>query len=293
MIERVTSVGRPAECPPATRRCSQMGRSGIGRDRLCHHEQGIEGTAGRCRAFVATDSCLNSPEQRTVRQSRQAVPTASASAGKDSRDNQVASKQRGPLAVGRALAGGDERPVKVRQAEIARSAPAGWRLGLLSLGFAAFGAVLILLEDDATPLSRVYTNTPEFKVWAALAVGLIAALPAVWRVGVDLLSRLGRDPRRVLRSEAAPALIGIVLVVTAAVLAGEYARSAGSPYYGGIVRIGVIYVLAVTAAVPAFMAMWECYRQLAHDGGAGGQDGAAAVNQLLLLSLPFNLCCPA
>jgi hypothetical protein len=173
--------------------------------------------------------------------------------------------------------------VEVRQAATAHPAPAGWRLALLSLGFATFGAALVLLEDDATSRSRVYTNTPEFKVWAALAVGVIAALPAVWRVGVDLLSRLGLEPRRVLRSEAAPALIGVVLVVTAAVLAGEYARSASSPYYGGIVRIGVIYLLAVTAAVPAFMAMWECYRQLAHNGGVDGQDGAAGVHRLLLL----------
>jgi hypothetical protein len=120
-------------------------------------------------------------------------------------------------------------------------------------------------------------------VWATLTIGVIAALPVIWRVGVDLLRRLGLDPRRVLRSWAAPALIGVVLVVTAAVLAGEYARGGGSPYYGGVVRIGVIYVLAVTAAVPAFVAIWECYRQLADDGCTKGQDSAMRVNRLLLV----------
>jgi len=69
----------------------------------------------------------------------------------------------------------------------------------------------------------------------------------------------------------------------AAVLEGEYARGSGSPYYGGVVRIGVIYVLAATATVPASLAMWECYRQLADDGGIDGQDSAAGVNRFLLL----------
>ena len=195
----------------------------------------------------------------------------------------MAGTQHEPLAVDRAFAGGGERTVELRPAATARSAPHRWRLVLLSAGFFALGLALMWVADDATARSRVYTSTPEFKVWAALTVGVITALPAVWRVGIDLLSRLGLNPRRVLRSDAAPAVIGVVAVVTAAVLAGAYARGAGSPYYGAIARIGMIYVLAVTAAVPAFMAMWECYRQLGPDGGAGGQDVAAAVSRLLLL----------
>jgi len=168
------------------------------------------------------------------------------------------------------------------RAVTARPARAGWRLGLLTFGFAALGAALILLEDDATARSRVYTNTPEFKVWATLTIGLIAALPAVWRVGIDLLRRLGRNPRRLLRSEAVPVVLSVVVVVVAAVLSGQYARGTVTPYYGETIRIAVVYLLAVTAAVPPLLAMWECYRQLARDD-TGGQDGAAVVNRLLLL----------
>jgi len=153
---------------------------------------------------------------------------------------------------------------------------------VVTLGFAAFGAGLILIEDDATARSRVFTNTPEFKVWATLTIGLIAALPAVWRVGIDLLRRLGRNPRRVLRAEAGPAVIGVVVVVMAAVLSGQYARGTVTPYYGETVRIAVVYVLAVAAAVPPLMAMWECYRQLARHA-TDGQDGAAGVTRLLVL----------
>lgn len=195
-------------------------------------------------------------------------------------------KQRGRDEAGSPVTGGEQRPVSVRQAATPGSAetlPASWRLAALSFGFAALGVCLLLVEDDATVGSQVYTSTPEFKVWATLAVGVIAVLPLVWRVGVDLLRRLGLEPRRVLRSRAGPALIAVVLVVTAAVLAGAYARGGGSPYYGGLARIGVIYLLAVTAAVPAFLGMWECYRLLADDGGTGGQDGTAGVNRLLLL----------
>jgi hypothetical protein len=194
----------------------------------------------------------------------------------------VVNKQRGPVEVHGPQASGSQRPVPEREAESPSSTAVGWWFALLSLGFAALGACLVFVEDNATARSRIHTSTPEFKVWATLTIGVIAALPTVWRVGVDLLGRLGLEPRRVLRSWAAPALIGIVLVVTAAVLAGEYARGSGSPYYGGVVRIGVIYVLAITATVPAFLAMWECYRQLA-DHDTGGQDSVAGVNRLLLL----------
>jgi hypothetical protein len=164
-----------------------------------------------------------------------------------------------------------------------RASLASWSLGLLSLSFAASGAVLILGKDDATARSRLYTGTPQFKVWATLIIGVIAALPAVWRVGVDLLRRLGRDPRRVLLSWAAPALCGIVLVVTAAILAGQYARGSGSPYYDGAARIGAIYLIAVTAALPAFLAMWECYRQLGTDQRSPGQHPDTQFAKLLRL----------
>jgi hypothetical protein len=159
---------------------------------------------------------------------------------------------------------------------------AAMQMGMMSLGFAALGTALMLVGDDATAASRFYTSTPEFKVWAALTVAVIGSLPAVWRVGVDVLRRLGLDPRRVLRSWAAPTLVGVVLVVIAAILAGEYARGNGSPYYDGTVRVGVIYVLSVTAAVPAFLAMWVCFRQLA-GGGTIEQGSSDGVRSLLLL----------
>jgi hypothetical protein len=197
----------------------------------------------------------------------------------------VASRRRESLELNGAVEGSGEHrasPARGRRVPRARSAPADWRLAVLTLLFAAFGAGLILILDDATGGSRLYTSTPEFKVWATMTIGLIAALPVVWRVGIDLLRRLGRNPRRVLRAEAVPAGLGVVGVVVAAVLSGEYARGGISPYYGGTVRIALVYLLAVTAAVPPFMAMWECYRQLGHHA-PGGADRAAGVNRLLLI----------
>jgi hypothetical protein len=166
------------------------------------------------------------------------------------------------------------------RAKVGVSVSAAARLSLLSSGFAVLGAGLMFLWDDATAGSRFYTSTPQFKVWAALMIGVITSLPAVWRVGMDVLRRLGLDPRRVLRSRAVPALTCIALVVAAAVLAGQYARGSGSLFYGGTARVGIIYFLAVTAAVPAFLAIWECYLQLAD---SVDKYGDAGVIRLLLL----------
>lgn len=195
----------------------------------------------------------------------------------------MASKERGPGEVDGPLGDGYQHPVPERQAVSSSSSAAGWWFALLSLSFAALGASLIFVEDNATVRSRIHTSTPEFKVWATLTIGVITVLPTVWRVGVDLLNRLGLDPRRVLRSWAVPTSVGVALVVTAAVLAGEYARGHGSPYYDGVARIGVIYILAIAATVPAFLVMWECYRQLADDDGTDEQDSVTGVNRLLLL----------
>jgi hypothetical protein len=164
-----------------------------------------------------------------------------------------------------------------------RSTAAALRIGLLTLGSAGFGAALMFVADDATVGSRIYTSTPQFKVWAALTIGLVASLPAVWRVGIDLLRRLGLDPLSVLRSWAFPILAGVILVVAAAVLAGLYARGRGSSFYGDRIRIGVIYLLGVTATVPAFLAMWECYRQLADYNGVGEKNDGTGITRLLLL----------
>jgi hypothetical protein len=194
----------------------------------------------------------------------------------------VVRKQSGRAGPGSPATGEPRHPVPVRQAAasgLARANSAGWRLALLTSGFAVLGVCLLLVADDATAGSHVYTSTPEFKVWATLATSLIASLPSVWRVGVDLLRRLDLEPRRVLRSQAVPALIAVVLVVAAAVLAGAYLGGGGSPYYGGPERVGAIYLLAVTAVVPTFVAMWECYRLLGTD--AGRQDNASEVNRLL------------
>jgi hypothetical protein len=141
----------------------------------------------------------------------------------------------------------------------------------------------MFIGDNATVGSRFYTSTPQFKVWAALIIGVIASLPAVWRVGIDLLRRLGLDPRSVLRSWAVPTLASIAVVVTAAVLAGRYARGSGSSFYGESVRVGVIYFLGITASVPAFLAMWECYLQLAGGDGTVVKHPNAEVRRLLLL----------
>jgi hypothetical protein len=160
---------------------------------------------------------------------------------------------------------------------------AAWSLGLLSVGFALLGTAVVFTDDSATVRSRLYTSTPQFKVWAALIIGVVASFPAAWRVGVDLLRRLGLDPRRVLRSRAVPALAGIIVVVGAAVLAGQYSYGHLSSDYRGSFRISVIYLLGVTAVTPAFVVMWECYRQLADDGVAGCREPDAEITRLLLL----------
>jgi hypothetical protein len=157
------------------------------------------------------------------------------------------------------------------------------RMGLLTLGFGVFGTVLLFLGDDVTVPSHLYTGTPQFKVWATLIIGVLASLPAVWRVGIDLLRQLGLDLHKVLRTWIAPSLGFIALVVTAAVLAGEFARGSGSSLYDGVARIGVIYALAVSAAVPAFVVMWECYRQLGDDSWAGITKVDEQITRLLLL----------
>lgn len=162
-------------------------------------------------------------------------------------------------------------------------ASAAVRLGLLSALFAVLGAALIFTGDNATAGSRFYTSTPQFKVWAALIIGVVASLPAVWRVGVDLLRRLGLDPRRVLRSRAVPALVCVALVVAVAVLAGQYARGSGSSLYGGAARVGVIYFLGITASVPAFLAIWECYFELGDGRRTTVNHVDVAVHRLLLL----------
>lgn len=89
-------------------------------------------------------------------------------------------------------------------------------IGLPTFGFLVLGAGLMFIADDATVGSRIYTSTPQFKVWAALMIGLVASLPVVWRVGLDLLRRLGLDPLSALRSKALPVLAGVILVVAAA-----------------------------------------------------------------------------
>jgi hypothetical protein len=162
-----------------------------------------------------------------------------------------------------------------------RGAWASWSLAVLTVVFAALGAALILADDDATARSAVYTGTPEFKVWATLIVAIIAALPAVWRVGVDLLRSLGLDPGRVLRTRAAPAIGAVIAVVAAAVIAGRYARGNGGAYYESPGRVGLIYLAAVTAAVPAFLAIWECYRQLGREDDWHGPQPDVPVVRLL------------
>jgi hypothetical protein len=121
-------------------------------------------------------------------------------------------------------------------------------------------------------------------VWAALIIGIVAALPAAWRVGVDLLRRLGLESRRVLRSWAAPILAAGLLVAATAVLGGRYFSGHHVDGYQGSLRIAVIYVLGLAAAAPAFAAMWECYRQLADDDdGTSGRPPDAEITRLLLL----------
>jgi len=48
----------------------------------------------------------------------------------------------------------------------------------MTFGFAVLGTGLMFIADDATAGSRIYTSTPQFKVWAALMIGLVASLPA-------------------------------------------------------------------------------------------------------------------
>ena len=166
----------------------------------------------------------------------------------------MASRRRGSLELDGALEGAGEHPARIRRAPRARSAPADWRLAVLTLLFAAFGAGLILILDDATARSRVYTSTPEFKVWATLTICLIAALPTVWRVGIDLL-------RLLLRECLLSALTTVGLLVSAGVLLTGAQRQAAladakftAPYPSAYVLIwGLAFSgLLVVNFLPAF-----------------------------------------
>jgi hypothetical protein len=148
---------------------------------------------------------------------------------------------------------------------------------VLPIVCAVLGDCLMVIADKATASSQAYSKTPEFKVWAALMIALMASLPVVWRVGVDLLHRLDNNLRSVLKARAFPVVLGVVMVVTVAVLSGLWARGGDSGYYGDRVRIIVFYVFGVTATVPAFLVMWECYSQL------DGKRGDTGITQLLLL----------
>jgi hypothetical protein len=189
-------------------------------------------------------------------------------------------EQRGRYPVGRAVILPLRRIWTTLMASRSRGA---WSLGLLSAGFAVLGALVAFAGGTATARDRLYTGTPEFKVWGALIIGIVAALPAAWRVGVDVLRRLGLDPRRVLRSWAVPILAAVLLVAAAAVLGGRYLSGQRVYGYQGSVRITVIYLLGLAAAAPALAAMWECYRQLADGDDGIARSPDAEITRLLLL----------
>jgi hypothetical protein len=132
--------------------------------------------------------------------------------------------------------------------------------------FILLGVLLFFVRADATRGSAAYVGTPEFKVWATLAIAMIAALPTVWTVGIGLLARLGTDPLGLLLRSWLGAVLALMVPVVAgaAFIAGHLARGSGSPFYGGQFRVTVIYVLGIGASVPTFVAMWECYRQARH-----------------------------
>ncbi|HSZ45069.1 MAG TPA: hypothetical protein VK823_07020 [Streptosporangiaceae bacterium] len=135
-----------------------------------------------------------------------------------------------------------------------------WRIGLLSVGFGALGAALMLVDDGGSRGSRSYTGTPQFKIWVTIIIAIVASLPTVWRVGTDLLRRLGLNPRLVFRRHAAPVLALAVLIVAGTTLAGIYARgSDAAPVNYGLVRVEIVYAVSVIAAVPAFLTQWESY----------------------------------
>ena len=76
---------------------------------------------------------------------------------------------------------------------ILRRPPTAGLLLATSVGFAGFALVLVFAWDNGTARSAVYTGTPQFKVWATLTVAIIASVPVVWHVGIDLLRRLVRQ----------------------------------------------------------------------------------------------------
>jgi hypothetical protein len=146
-----------------------------------------------------------------------------------------------------------------------RRMPSAVVLLCTSSAFAIFGVLLLYVKAGATPQSATYTSTPEFTVWAALTIAMLTVLPTIWTGGIRLLKRLGDDPRRVLLGSwlGLVVFLAVLAVVITAVVGGRLARGNGSPFYGGPIRVTVIYALAVAASAPTFVAMWECYRQAA------------------------------
>jgi hypothetical protein len=153
-----------------------------------------------------------------------------------------------------------------------RPATLGWLIAS-SLGFAVLSAGLVFLGDGATVRSRAYTGTPEFKVWAVLVVALVALLPTIWHIGIALLSRLGVDGYHLLfRTSLGPLLLVTVVALSLiALFAGSLlfdlnVTSRPNPYFYGPIRLTIIYLLALGAAVPACVAMWVCYRHAERAG---------------------------
>ena len=154
-----------------------------------------------------------------------------------------------------------------------RPATLGWLI-VSSFGIAVLSAGLVFLGDDATVRSRAYTGTPQFKVWAVLVVALLALLPTIWHIGIGLLSRLGVDGYRLLfRTSLGPVLLATVVALSLiALFAGKLlfdqnvTSSQPNPFFYGPIRVTIIYLLALGAAVPACVAMWACYRHAERAG---------------------------
>lgn len=126
------------------------------------------------------------------------------------------------------------------------------------------GVAVVLGYAHHTAMSRRYSATPQFLVWALIVIAVWAGLPIVWMTGLKILRELGTDWGAAFRrSYILPVGLVVVVVLIGWFSGADAYSSARSHYYFlGLERILVTYAAATTALAPAGLVFTEVHRQL-------------------------------